>query len=241
MALPPGGIPDTPEGDKKRLMQRADNFAIGRGTRDKSETDEIDEFDETMESVVRRAKKVDKEAETQSRELAEHREDQALREAERRGSSSPSHQPFLGLSVLPGIPNQSMTVGHTPESHSKRRSTGVEETGAEQVVAVSQELIQGLRNSGLEQPIITLNDPRLSGNIDALGEQFTLSLQGHERVYVWDQNSCHQVLSVGLHETRLESAVGTTVETLVRRGKVDKKETRKRTVSNDTFEVNDHG
>lgn len=228
MALPPGGIPNPSDGDKKRLMQRADSFAIGKGTQEKTESDEIEDFDEAMESVLHKSKKVETEVEDERAELAKHRDDHAQMEAERRGSTSPSHQPLLGLSILPGITNPSLAVGQSPESHSKRRSGAVEDKQDALVEAVSPEVLQGLRNAGLPEPIVTLDDPRTGSASDRLNEHFVLSLRGNERVYVWSQNHCHQVLSIGLHESQLESAVGTTVETVRRRGKTDEKTIRSR-------------
>ena len=238
MALPPGGIGDTPDGDRKRLLQRADSFAIGTGTRNKKELDEIEEFDEALESVLHKSKKTGPEPEEdQAKQLERHREEKAQLEAERRGSSSPSHQPFLGMSVLPGISNPGMAVSSTPESHSKRRSGGVAGTGDARVEAVSPEIVQGLRAAGLREPVVTLDAPRLSGSAQAMHEHFVFSLRGTERVYVWDQNGCHQIVAIGLHGSSLESAVGATVETLTRRGKIDEKTTSQRKPPSTRFEA----
>lgn len=239
MALPPGGINDVPDGDRKRLMQRADSFAIGTGTRDNKDRDEIDEFDEAMSSVVQKAQQVEPTQEQEAKELAEHREDQAQLEAGRRGSSSPSHQPFLGLSVLPGIMGQNLSIGQTPEAQSKNRPQGVAGEQEQHVESVSPEVLNGLRKAGLSQPIVTLDDPRVSGNSEELSKSFVLSLQSNERVYAWSRNHCHQVLSIGMHEIKLESAAGTTIEILSRRGKVDQKTVRKRSAP-ESFSVDTH-
>lgn len=239
--FPPGGINDVPDGDRKRLMQRADSFAIGKGARSKKSLDEIDEFDDALSSVVKKAGSTEEtENEHHSTELEKHREDHAQMEAERRGSSSPGHQPFLGLSVLPGIAGQNLAVGQSPESHSKKRSSGVVGKDEQHVESVSQEILQGLRQAGLSQPIVTLDDPRVAGNSEELAKSFVLSLRSNERVYVWSQNHCHQVLTVGLHDLKLESAVGTTVETLSRRGKVDEKTVRKRPAP-ESFNIDNNG
>lgn len=240
MALGPGGIDNSHDGDKKRLLQRADSFAIGSGTRESKDKDEIDEFDEAMESVLHKARKVEKESETEAKELAEHREDQAQLEATRRGgSSSPSHQPLLGLSILPGISNPNMTVGQSPESHSKKRAAGVSNQEDTYVESVSPELLQGLRKAGLDSPLATLDDPRLKGGCEGLRDDFVLSLRGHDRVYVWSQNQCHQVVSIGMRDSSIESAVGSVVECVTRRGKVDEKTTRQRIAPPGSFTLDE--
>jgi hypothetical protein len=242
VALPPGGIADSPDGDRKRLLQRADSFAIGKGMREKKESDEIDEFDDAMESVISKTKQVDTqaaEADEQKRELVEHRETHAQLEAERRGSSSPSHQPFLGMSILPGITGPNQAISQTPESHSKRRSGGITENDNSLIESVSPELLQGLRAAGLKSPLATLDDPRLASSAEGLKPDFVMSLRSNERVYVWSQNLCHQVVSIGLHESKLESAVGETVEILTRRGKIDQKVSHKRPAPSADFPSQD--
>jgi hypothetical protein len=226
VALPPGGINDTPDGDKKRLLQRADSFAIGKGTRD--DQDDVEAFDETIESAIKKAEKTGEDKEKdQAQELERHREDHAELEGGRRGSSSPSHQPFLGLSVLPGIPG-SIPIGQTPESHSKQKSGGVGKKSDPIVESVSPEIVNGLKKAGLGEPLVTLDDPRLAGSAAQLRRWFVLSLQGHERVHVWNDKACHQILTVGMRETTLESAVGETVETVTRKGRIDQKRVSKR-------------
>jgi hypothetical protein len=226
MALTPGGIHDTPDGDKKRLLQRADSFAIGKGTRDDRE--DVEAFDESIESAIKKSEKAHEDKEQdQSRELEKHRADHAQLEGERRGSSSPSHQPFLGLSVLPGIPGH-LPIGRTSESHSKQRSGAVGQKSDPIVESVSPEILSGLKKAGLGEPLVTLDDPRLAGSAERLSRWFVLSLQGHERVYVWNDKACHQILTVGMRETTLESAVGETVETVTRKGRVDQKRVSKR-------------
>ncbi len=218
-------------------MQRADSFAIGSGLREDKDTDDLEEFDDTMKSVMKQSKAVDTEKEEQKRELSEHREDQAQLEAERRGSSSPSHQPLLGLSVLPGITGPNLSIGQTPESHSKKRSSTVSGTDETTIESVSPEIVQGLRAAGLKSPLTNLDDPRIAGSAEGLKNDFVLSLRSNERVYVWSQNLCHQILSIGLHESKLESAVGETVETLTRRGRNDEKALRKRPAPSADFSV----
>lgn len=238
MALPPGGIHDTSDGDKKRLMQRADSFAIGSGTREKKDLEDLEEFDEAFKSVIKEAA-TRSDREDQSKELAEHREEHAKLEGERRGSSSPSHQPFLGMSILPGINAPNLAVGETPEGHSKKRSAAVDGKEQEVVETVSPEILQGLKKAGLAQPIVSLDDPRIGGAAEGLKKDFVLSLRANERVYVWSRNSCHQILSVGLQESKLESAAGVTVETVTRRGRVDEKKVQTRPPSSEEFTLKD--
>lgn len=218
-------------------MQRADSFAIGSGTREKKDLEDLDEFDETFKSVIKEASRP--EVEDQDKELAEHREEHAKLEGERRGSRSPSHQPFLGMSILPGINAPKLAVGETPEGHSKKRSAAVEGKVADQVETVSPEIVQGLKKAGLQEPIVTLDDPRIGGAAEGLKKDFVLSLRANERVYVWSQNSCHQILSIGLQESKLESAAGATVETVTRRGRVDQKQVRTRPHSSEEFSLKD--
>lgn len=236
MALPPGGIDNTFDGDKKRLLQRADSFSIGSGTREKKDFDEIEEFDSAMDAVIHRIQQAEPQEESGSKQLEEHREDKAKLEAQRRGSSSPSHQPFLGMSILPGISNPTLDIGSTGSTYSKRRSSGVGEDREERVEALSQEIVQGLRAAGLSSPVVTLDDPRLGGASDGLKSDYTFSLSGSERVYVWDRNGCHQIITVGLHATKVESAVNDTVETLIRKGKIDEKSVSRRALPDEKFE-----
>ena len=218
-------------------MQRADSFAIGSGTREKKDLEDMEEFDEAFQSVIKEAARP--EVEDQDKELAQHREEHAKLEGERRGSRSPSHQPFLGMSILPGINAPKLAVGESPEGHSKRRSAAVDGSEHEQVETVSPEIVQGLKSAGLTEPIITLDDPRIGGSAEGLKREFVLSLRANERVYVWNQNSCHQILSIGLQESKLESAAGATVETVTRRGRVDEKKVRTRSLSSEEFTLED--
>lgn len=220
-----------------RLLQRADSFSIGSGTREKKDFDEIEEFDSAMDAEIQRIQQSGPQEEPDSRQLEEHREDKAKLEAQRRGSSSPSHQPFLGLSILPGITNPTIDINSTGPAYSKRRSSGVGEGGEERVEALSQEIVQGLRSAGLPNPVITLDDPRLTGASDGLKSDFTFSLSGSERVYVWDRNGCHQVITIGLHATKVESAAGDMVETLTRKGKLDEKSVSRRSEPEQDFEI----
>lgn len=222
MAVTPGG-PEGLSGDKKRLQQRADFFATGTGSRDDRE--EIEAFDETIESVSRTVKvaEQDEDAEKKSRELHDYQEDSAVDEAKRRGSRS-SNPNLLGLVTLPGMSGPNLTIGDTPRSESKGRSGGVGQSEAAEGPSLSPELLNQLKQAGLKSPVTNLDDPRLTRSPDKLNEEYVLSLNNHDRVYVWSQNDCHQILTIGMNETRVESAAGTTVETLVRKGKVDQKQ-----------------
>lgn len=227
MALPPGG-PEGLSGDSKRLQQRADFFATGQGARE--DKDDVEAFDEAIASVAKTAAKVteqDEDAEEKSRELKEYHEDSALDEAERRGSR-PTTPNLLGLVVLPGVTGPNLTIGETPRSESKGRSASVDELDKADSPTLSPELLNQLKIAGLENPVSTLEDPRLTKSADRLNEDFVLSLRNSDRVYVWSQSGCHQILTIGLHETRVESAAGTTVETLIRQGKTDQKQVRSR-------------
>ena len=134
---------------------------------------------------------------------------------------------------------QNLSIGQTPEAQSKNRPQGVAGEQEQHVESVSPEVLNGLRKAGLSQPIVTLDDPRVSGNSEELSKSFVLSLQSNERVYAWSRNHCHQVLSIGMHEIKLESAAGTTIEILSRRGKVDQKTVRKRSAA-ESFSVDTH-
>lgn len=235
MALPPGGIQNSSEGDKKRLLQRADSFAIGSAGQRKQDLEELDEFGEAMETVLKKSHFSELVPDDQSDQLEKHREHHAKMEGERRGSSSPSHQPFLGLSILPGISNQPALVGQAPENESQRKSGHVKNESENLIESVSMEIVKGLRAAGLSEPIVTLDDPRLGSSADRLNEHFVMSLRDSERVYVWSGNSCHQILSIGMHESQLESAVGTTVEIVKRRGKIDEKSVHQRHLSESEF------
>lgn len=237
MAMPPGGIGDSPDSDRKRLSQRADSFAIGTGTRESKDRDDVESFDDALDSALkpRAVKGAQDDPERQSRELEDFRKDQALDEAERRGSSSPPPNPFLGLLTLPGVGLPNLQVGETQRNEAKERSGGVEKAEKAESPTVSQEVLHRLQEAGLEEPVTNLDDPRLSSTADRLNTEFTLSLSGNERVYVWSQNACHQILTIGLHETKVESAAGTTVETLRRVGSTYEKSTRNRPIPGQEF------
>ncbi len=237
MAMPPGGIGDGPDSDKKRLSQRADSFAIGTGTRENKDRDDVESFDEALDNALKPkvVKGAQDDPERQSRELEDFRKDQALGEAERRGSSSPPPNPFLGLLTLPGVGMPNLQVGETQRNEAKERSGGVKKAEKAESPTVSQEVLHRLKEAGLEGPVFSLDDPRLSTTADRLSSEFTLSLSGHDRVYVWSQNGCHQILTIGLRETKVESAAGTTVETLRRVGSVDEKLTRSRPLPGQQF------
>lgn len=221
-------------------MQRADSFAIGSGTRESKDIDELEDFDKKLDSAVHKIKaEPGEDAEEQVMEEHRDREKKAELEAQRRGSSSPSHQPFLGMSILPGISNPSLAVGNTGEAYSKRRSGQVESGADERIEAVSHDLVAGLRAAGLENPVITLDDPRLGGGAEGLKADYVFSLSGSERVYVWDQGGCHQKITIGFHSSKIESAVGEVVETLTRKGKTDEKVVSRRAASEGDFRLGD--
>lgn len=226
MAMPPGIGGDIPDGDRKRLMQRADTFAIGTGTRELKDRDDAKEFDEALEGVdtnLRKVRTAEEDVEKQAKETEEYRRDQLMEQAEKRGSSSPPPNLYPGCLTLPGLGVPIMTLSEAGRSESRGRSGGVESAGDKIPAAVSQEVLQGLREAGLVEPVESLDDPRLGKAADRLSDLFVMSLRGHERVHVWNGDGCHQILTIGLHETRVESAAGPTVETLRRLSGVDEK------------------
>lgn len=222
MAVTPGG-PEGLSGDKKRLQQRADFFATGTGSREKRE--DVEAFDETIESVTKTVKvaEQDEDAEKKSRELHDYQETSAKGEAERRGTRS-SNPNLLGLVTLPGVSGPNLAIGDTPRSESKGRSGGVGQAEGADGPSLSPEVLNKLKLAGLKSPITNLDDPRLTREPDKLRNDYVLSLTNHDRVYVWSQNDCHQILTIGMNETKVESAAGTVVETLIRKGKVDQKQ-----------------
>ncbi len=239
MAMPPG-IGDGIEGDRKRLMQRADTFSIGTGVRDAKDRDDIKDFDEELDTALkpRTVKTAEEDVEKQARETEEYRKDQLLDQAEKRGSSSPSLNPFPGCLTLPGIGVPMMMIGETQRSESKGRSGGVESASETTNHSVSQNVLDALRQAGLPQPVESLDDPRLGKAAEKLLENFTMSLRGSDRVYVWQGEESHQFLTIGMHETKVESAAGTTVETLRRVGDADEKTVSTRPLPEDSdFEM----
>ncbi len=225
--MPPGIGGDIPDGDRKRLMQRADTFAIGTGTRELKDREDAKEFDEALEgadSNLRKVRTAEEDVEKQAKETEDYRRDQLMEQAEKRGSSS-SLPPNLypGCLTLPGLGVPLMTLGEAGRSESRGRSGGVEEAGERIPQAVSAEVLAGLREAGLVEPVESLDDPRLGKAADKLNETFVMSLRGHDRVYVWNGEGCHQILTVGMHETKVESAAGPTVETLRRFQGTDEK------------------
>lgn len=225
MAMPPGIGGDVPDGDRKRLMQRADTFAIGTGTRELKDRDDAKQFDEVMDSTqdLRKVRGSDEDVEKQTKETEEYRKDQLQEQAEKRGSGSPSLNAFPGCLTLPALGVPMMSIGETTRSESKGRSGGVESGTESLPQTVSQEVLKGLREAGLSDPVESLDDPRLGKAAERLNDSFSMSLKGHDRVYVWSGQGCHQILTIGLHETKIESAAGTIVETLRRVGNSDEK------------------
>lgn len=200
-------------------MQRADTFAIGTGTRELKDRDDVKEFDEALDGAtheIAKARKPEDDLEKQAQETEQYRRDQLLEQAEKRGSGSPSTNLFPGCLTLPGIGVPMMAIGEAGRSESKGRSAAVESAAEQPSQLFSQELLHQLREAGLGSPVESLDDPRLGKAADRLTEAFTMSLKGHDRVYVWSACGCHQILTIGLHETKVESAAGTTVESLRR-------------------------
>ena len=236
--MPPGIGGDVPDGDRKRLMQRADTFAIGTGTREVKDRDDAKEFDEALEELnqPRAVKSTEEDVEKQTRETEEYRRDQLMEQAEKRGSST-SAPPNLypGCLALPALGVPMLILGETGRSESKGRSGGVESAGEKPIQVVSPEVLQGLREAGLPDPVETLDDPRLGKSPDGLNESFAMSLKGHDRVYVWSSNGCHQILTIGMHETKVESAAGSTVETLRRTANGDEKSVSRRAAPEGSF------
>jgi hypothetical protein len=237
MALPPGIGSDLPDGDRKRLMQRADSFAIGTGTRELKDRDDVKEFDEALEDVgaARLVKGAEEDLGKQAKETEDYRKEQLQEEAEKRGSSSPPPNLYPGCLTLPGLGVPMLVLGETGRSESQRRSAGVESGAEKMVPVVSAQLLRELRDAGLSDPVESLDDPRLAKSPEGLKESFTMSLRGHDRVYVWNGAGCHQILTIGLNETRVESAAGGTVETLRRQGTSDDKTVASRAVPEGRF------
>lgn len=218
-------------------MQRADTFAIGTGTRELKDRDDAKEFDEILDSAqdLRKVRGSDEDVEKQAKETEEYRKDQLQDQAEKRGSGSPSLNAFPGCLTLPGLAVPMMTIGETTRGESKGRSGAVESGGEAVAQSVSQEVLKGLREAGLSDPVESLDDPRLGKAAEKLAALFSMSLKGHDRVHVWSGQGCHQILTVGLHETRVESAAGPTVETLRRVGNSDEKTVATRPVPEGEF------
>ena len=239
MAMPPG-LGDGIEGDRKRLMQRADTFSIGTGVRDAKDRDDIKDFDEELDTALkpRTVKTAEEDIEKQARETEEYRREQLLDQAEKRGSSSPPPNLYPGCLTLPGIGVPMMMIGETQQSESKGRSGSVESASDGTNPSVSRHLLDALRQAGLDQPVESLDDPRLGKAAEKLLQSFTMSLRGSDRVYVWQGEETHQFLTIGMHETKVESAAGTTVETLRRVGETDDKTTTNRSLPEDSaFEM----
>lgn len=226
MALPPGIGGDLPDGDRKRLMQRADTFAIGTGTRELKDRDDAKAFDETLETVgqTRRVKSADEDVEKQAKETEEYRRDQLLEQAEKRGSSSPPSNLYPGCLTLPGLATPPpLLVGETGQGRSNKKSAAATSSQPAAPAQFSQPLLAALREAGLPDPVESLDDPRLGKAAERLSESYTMSLKGYDRVYVWNRGQAHQILTIGLHETKVESAAGDLVETLRRVGQSDEK------------------
>jgi hypothetical protein len=206
-------------------MQRADTFAIGTGTRDLKDRDDVKDFDEALDSAqeTKKVRGADEDVEKQTRDTEEYRKDQLLDQAEKRGSSSAPPNLYPGCLTLPGVGLPMLNIGETQRGESRGRSGGVGDVADKQPQVVSREVLQKLREAGLTEPVESLDDPRLGKAADRLNDAFVMSLKGHDRVYVWSGDGCHQILTIGLHETRVESAAGTTVETLRRQGTTDEK------------------
>jgi hypothetical protein len=116
------------------------------------------------------------------------------------------------------------TISETGRGQSKGKSAGIESAGDKPSQTFSRALLQSLREAGLQDPVESLDDPRLGKAADQLNGTFVMSLRGHDRVHVWSSSDCHQILTIGLQETRVESAAGTVVETLSRmQGGADEK------------------
>ncbi len=238
MSWPPNTPMDGPGGDLKRIQQRADLFATGSGQRSAQDREEIDDFEE----LLGRAQKVpepqsfDRElADQQQGRLQEHESRHGRLEAERRGSSSGAPHLFPGLPFLPGVVPNELTLREAPQSEAKSRSRGVEQSREQEDPTFSAQILASLREAGLSSPIASLSDPRLQGQSDRLRDDFVLSLQENGRVYVWSRAQSHQIVSIGLTETKIESAAGSTVEILRSSGGRKEKTVRSRTPDSESF------
>lgn len=219
-------------------MQRADTFAIGTGTRELKDRDDAKEFDEVLDGAtheIRRPRTAEEDVEKQAKETEEYRREQLQEQAEKRGSTSSPANLFPGCLTLPGLGVPMMAIGEAGRSESKGRSGGVESGADTPPQTFSQHVLQGLREAGLSAPVESLDDPRLGKSAEKLNEIFRMSLKGHDRVYVWSACGCHQILTIGLHETKVESAAGDTVETLRRAQGGDEKTVTTRAVPEGEF------
>lgn len=225
MAFPPGVGGDIPDGDRKRLMQRADTFSIGTGTREAKDRDDAQDFSDALEDVSspKKTQALDEDLEKQAKETEDYRKEQLLEQAEHRNLRTlTSLNAFPGLLTVPGLELSGLLATSDP-TKSKKRSASVEPNGDKVAPTVSAPILQDLRQAGLSDPVESLDDPRLTRMPERLQTHFTLSLKGHDRVHTWKGDHCHQILRIGLHETEVESASGSTVETLKRIGQVDEK------------------
>lgn len=219
----------------RRLVDRA-QFVGSAARTAKAVAQELDEsFNELLEEKVDEKKSLDlneKELES-SREAAEvfsdkkpveenlmtdtevelHNREEALKEGKRRGGwMGPT--PIIGLSVAGGPGG--LTVGGVSQSEHSRDTGTSATTGMRQRAAakVDAGLLQALKTSGLAEPLIGLDDPRLSAFPVPLSEDWKrLEIQGGSG-YLWQGGLAHQRLELREGFRYLETAAGTMVQTI---------------------------
>lgn len=156
------------------------------------------------------------EAALKASELHSHNEKQTYKEAEKRGGwRGPAS--VVGLAVVGQTQLRATEVQAGKPSPRDEKSPQAEKVSPGKA-RVDPTLIQALRTSGLDEPLIGLNDPRLTGSSPLLGapwKKFTLS---GGAAFSWNSPLAHQRVELRDGNLLLESAGGTLVQTLERVG-----------------------
>lgn len=152
------------------------------------------------------------------REIEQKNQEQALKEAERHGTwRGPTL--VVGLSVAGGAPLQTVSsaaVSGGERTRSERETEHAEEIAPGQA-KVDPGLLEGLKASGLANPLTGLDDARLAGSQPQLSEEWRQGPSSDGVVYLWEGSVAHQKLEWGEGRALLESAAGTMIQVLERR------------------------
>ncbi|MCA9794987.1 MAG: hypothetical protein KC910_24430, partial [Candidatus Eremiobacteraeota bacterium] len=172
--------------------------------------------DELARDEQKQAAETDRKEAESHREVRQHNREQTVKEAERRGWTGPT--PVIGLSVVSAAAPREITVGVTSQDKTRAEDDGTQAVEIRPGEAkVDPTLLAGLRTAGLKQPLIGLADPRLAGTQPNLPDWHQGPIQGGTS-FVWSSGPAHQKLEWSEGRTLLESAAGTMIQTLERKG-----------------------
>lgn len=209
-----------PDEDAKRDFSNLLDKRVEKEDEKKEARQTGEELQKKADDLARDEQKVAAEAdrkEAQSHsEVRQHNREQTVKEAERRGWAGPT--PVIGLAVVAAAAPREISAVVQGQDKTRADDDGTEAIEIRPAEAkVDPTLLAGLRTAGLKQPLIGLADPRLAGTQPNLPDWHQGPIAGGTS-FVWSAGPAHQKLEWSEGRTLLESAAGSMIQTLERKG-----------------------